>query len=173
MEYAAMIRHCFSMKIQREHSSNNGQTYFVTSQTWMRRELFRNSRWAKLFLQTLQSYRPEKFLLDEFVLMPDHFHMIITPSESLEKTVQFVKGGFSYRAKKELGSSMEVWQRGFSDHRIRDVEDYQIHVSYILGNPIRKGFCSSIEEFPYCSRASGVELDDVPQRLKPLGVGRL
>lgn len=156
------------MKIAREHSSNNGQTYFVTSQTWMRRELFRNPRWATLFLDVLRSYRPAKYLLHEFVLMRDHFHLIITPQTSLEKAVQFIKGGFSFRAKKELGSSLEVWQRGFSDHRIREAEDYQIHVSYLMGNPIRKGYCADIMEYPYSSRTAGVELDDVPQRLKPL-----
>lgn len=157
----------------REPARNNGQTYFVTGQTWMRRGLFRNPRWAGLFLDTLQVYRPDKYLLHEFVLMTDHFHLIITPQTSLEKAVQFVKGGFSFRAKKELGSSMEVWQRGFSDHRIRDDEDYQIHVSYLLGNPIRKGYCRVVEEYPYSSRASGIELDDVPQRLKPQEIGKL
>lgn len=137
----------------------------------MRRELFRNPRWAELFMKILQTYRPEKFLLHEFVLMTDHFHLIITPKESLEKAVQFIKGGFSFRVKKDLGSSMEVWQGGFSDQRIRDTEDYQIHVAYICGNRVRKKYCSRIEEYPYSSRASGIEVDDVPQRLKPLVVG--
>lgn len=157
------------MKLKREHASNNGQTYFVTSATWMRRELFRNPRWAQLFVETVESYRPDKYLLHEFVLMPDHFHLIFTPCASLEKAVQFVKGGFSFRAKKELGSNLEVWQRGFSDHRIRDAEDYKIHVAYLLGNPVRKKYCGRIEEYPYSSRASGIELDYVPQRLKPQG----
>ena len=160
------------MKLNREHSSNNCQTYFVTSETWMRQYLFRNRRWAELFIKALSSYRPDKYLLHEFVVMPDHFHLIITPGESLEKAVQFIKGGFSFRAKRELGFRMEIWQRGFSDHRIRDAEDYQIHVAYLLGNPVRKKLCSRIEEYPYSSRVAGVELDDVPQRLKPLAWGK-
>ena len=36
--------------------------------------------------------------------------------------MQFIKGGFSYRANKELGSNMGIWQKGFSDHRICDAE---------------------------------------------------
>jgi len=34
--------------------------------------------------------------------MPDHFHLLITPAHevSLEKAVQLIKGGFSFRAKK-------------------------------------------------------------------------
>jgi REP element-mobilizing transposase RayT len=45
--------------------------------------------------------------------MPDHIHGLITPTTNLEKAVQSIKGGFSHRAKRELGSSMEVWQKGF------------------------------------------------------------
>ncbi len=91
------------MKPGREPARNNGQTYFVTSQTWQRRPLFLNPRWAELFLRVLDSYRGEGYLLHEYVLMPEHFHVLI-PRASLEKAVQLVKGGFSFRAKKEIGS---------------------------------------------------------------------
>jgi REP-associated tyrosine transposase len=134
------------LKPTREPATHNGQTYFVTSRTWQSRELFRNPRWAELFIDTLQNYRGKGYLLHQFVLMPDHFHVLLTPLVRLERAVQFIKGGFSFRAKKELGSSMEVWQRGFSDHRIRDAEDYAIHVAYMRGNPVRKQLCGAPEE---------------------------
>ena len=102
-------------KPAREHATSNSQTYFVTSATWERRPLFRNPAWAELFLDVLHSYRGRAYLLHDYVLMPEHFHIIITPLGSLERAVQFLKGGFSFRAKKDLNSSMEVWQRGFSD----------------------------------------------------------
>jgi putative transposase len=100
--------------------------------------------------------------------MPDHIHVLLTPKTSLEKAVQFIKGGFSYRAKKELGSNMEVWQKGFSDHRIRDAEDYVRHVVYIRENPLRKRLCERVEEFAYSSVHADFELDPVPQGLKPV-----
>jgi putative transposase len=99
--------------------------------------------------------------------MPDHIHVLLTPKTSLEKAAQFIKSGFSYRAKKELGSNMEVWQKGFSDHRIRDAEDYLRHISYIQWNPVRKDLCQKAEEFPYSSAHAGFELDPTPQGLKP------
>jgi len=99
--------------------------------------------------------------------MPDHFHVLITPTSSLERAVQFIKGGFSYRAKRELESSMEVWQRGFSDHRIRDLEDYERHVFYILRNPVRRKLAASADRYPYCSGFPINEKDEVPQWLKP------
>ncbi|MCI0402429.1 MAG: transposase [Acidobacteria bacterium] len=157
------------MRPKRERVTDNQQTYMVTSTTWGRRSLFRPERWAKLFLDTLYHYRGSAYLLHEFVVMPDHFHAIITPQASLEKAVQFIKGGFSYRAKKELGSNMEVWQKGFSDHRIRDASDYQVHVAYVHQNPVKERLCTGPEEYPYSSAYPGFELDPVPQRLKPLG----
>jgi putative transposase len=159
------------MKPQREHATNNSQTYMVTSSTWERRALFQNERWVRLLIDTLYHYRGSAYLLHEFVIMPDHFHAIITPQTSLEKAVQFIKGGFSYRARKELGSSMEVWQRGFQDHRIRDAGDWAVHMSYIHNNPVKQRFCARPDEFPYSSAHAGFELDAVPQGLKPQVLG--
>jgi putative transposase len=144
-----------------------GQTYFVTSQTWQRRALFRNQRWADLFLETLHSYRGRAYLLHEFVLMPEHFHVLITPSVTLERAVQFIKGGFSFRAKKELGSSLEIWQTGFSDHRIRSADDYSQHVGYIRRNPIGRKLVEKVSDYPHCSAFPGSIKDDAPQWLKP------
>jgi putative transposase len=151
----------------REHATNAGHTYMITSATWGRRSLFQRDRSAKLFIDTLYRYRGSAYLLHEFVVMPDHIHVPLTPTTSLEKAVQFIKGGFSYRAKKELGSNMEVWQKGFSDHRIRDADDYLQHVLYIRQNPVRKRLCERPEAYPYSSTHTGFELDPVPQGLKP------
>ena len=156
------------MRPTREHATNTGQTYMVTSATWERRSILRNERWAQLFIDTLYHYRSSAFLLHEFVVMPDHFHALVTPRASLERAVQFIKGGFSYRAKKELGSNMEIWQKGFSDHRIRDANDYLAHVSYIHENPVRKHLCGRAVEFPYSSAHAGFDLDPAPQGLKPV-----
>jgi putative transposase len=87
----------------REHATNTGHTYMITSATWGRRALFSKDRWPLLLIDTLYHYRGSAYLLHEFVVMPDHIHALITPKTSLEKAVQFIKGGFSYRAKKELG----------------------------------------------------------------------
>jgi putative transposase len=156
------------MRPIREHATNTGQTYMVTSATGERRELFRNERWARLLIDILYHYRGTAYLLHGFVIMPDHIHILLTPKTSLEKAVQFIKGGFSYRATKELGSNMEVWQKGFSDHRIRDAGDYLLHVDYIRRNPVRKKLCERAHEYPYSSTAGGIELDPVPQGLKPV-----
>ena len=120
-----------------------------------------------MLIGTLYRYRGSAYLLHEFVVMPDHIHLLITPRISLERAVQFIKGGFSYRAKKELDSNWDVWQKGFSDHRIRDARDYLERIQYIRQNPVRAHLCLRAEEFPYSSAHPGFESDPAPQGLKP------
>ncbi len=158
------------MRPAREPATSNGQTYMVTSSTCGRRALFQKECWARLLIDTLYHYRGSAYLLHEFVVMPDHVHVILTPKTSLEKAVQFIKGGFSYRAKKELGSNLEVWQKGFSDHRIRDASDYRIHQMYVQQNPVRKHLCERPEGYPYSSARPGFDLDSPPQGLKPVSL---
>ena len=155
------------MRPKREHATANRQTYFASSQTSERRQFFKAERWALLLVNTLQHYRKQgAYQLHEFVIMPDHFHALITPSGALERAMQYIKGGFSYRAKKELGYEFEIWQRGFSDHRIRDAEDYGRHVEYIRQNPLNQHLCESPQHYRYSSIASE-DKDPAPQRLKP------
>jgi putative transposase len=99
--------------------------------------------------------------------MPDHFHLLMTPFTSLEKAVQLIKGGFSFQAKRELGSNLEIWRRGFADHRIRDYEDYDKHVHYTHLNPVKRGLSARPADYQYSSAFPGWKLDPIPQWLKP------
>lgn len=92
-------------------------------------------------------------MIHDFVVMPNHVHILVTvPGEiSLEKAVQLIKGNFSYRAHKELGFAHEVWQRGYSDVRITDVESLHQHCAYIEQNPVKAGLVTAPEEYPFGS----------------------
>jgi putative transposase len=79
-----------------------------------------------------------------------------------------IKGGFSRRASLDLSSKLDIWQRGFSDHRIRDGKDYEIHKTYIAQNPVKKGLCDRADEYPYGGASGGYVLDPCPQGLKPV-----
>jgi putative transposase len=75
----------------------------------------------------------------------------VDQSTSIEKAVQFVKGGFSYRAKKELGHQGEIWQNGFTEFRVNDRESFLRSRTYINENPVKAGIVHSPENFPYGS----------------------
>jgi putative transposase len=115
--------------------NRQSRTFFVTSNTHNRQPFFRYKRLAQLFLDTMLGYRDQDlYRLHDFVLMPDHFHLILMPSEriSLEKTLQRIKGAFSFYAGKQMRSKQEIWQRSFTHHRISNLDDYQRHRDYIF-----------------------------------------
>jgi putative transposase len=69
------------------------RTYLVTAVTAERRSLFQVTATAELLERTILDYHGQgKFLLHAFVIMPDHFHALITPAAdvSLEKAMQFI-----------------------------------------------------------------------------------
>src|ERR1700757_2011534 len=93
------------------HRTGPGRTYFVSSVTWERRELFRVPRTAEILVQRILACREKgAYLLHEFVVMPNHFHLLITPGEtaSLEKAVQLIKGGSSHDIHKRTENRMEI-----------------------------------------------------------------
>jgi putative transposase len=126
------------------------RTFFVTSTTAGRRALLQSDRMAQLLVDVLAANRRKgRFLLHEFVIMPNHFHLLLTPAAEipLEKALQFIKGGFSYRAKREIHFAFEIWQASFVNHRVRDAEDYKHHHKYIWENPVRAGLSERPELF--------------------------
>lgn len=151
----------------RETFRKLGYSYFISTQTAERTPFFRHERWARLFLDVLRS-NAEITVLHSFVVMPDHMHLLMSPEEPIEKAVQRVKGGFSFRAKRELEWNSDIWQPGFADHRIRDLRDWDVHLDYIRMNPVRARLSERPEEYPYGSWSSDIVLAPIPQRLKPL-----
>jgi len=146
------------------------RTFFITSATSNRHAIFQSSRMAELLIEVLQDgRRKSRFLLHEFVIMPDHFHILLTPAAdvSLEKAVQFIKGGFSFRAGRELDYYAPIWQESFTEHRILDLHDYEQHRIYIHQNPVKRFLAQRAEDFPYSSARPASQLDQPPPWLKP------
>ena len=158
-------------KPPRDRSNGAFRTFFITINAAAGKSLLQSTRAATLFLDTFFSYRDTgKFQIHEFVVMPNHVHFLITLGNgtTLERALQLIKGGFSYRAKRELDIHSEIWQRGYVDHPIRDEADYRQHRAYIHANPVRAHLVENPDEYPYGSAAMKYQFDAAPQRLKPL-----
>jgi putative transposase len=147
------------------------RTFFATSSINGKRNLLRSDRSVGLFVRVLYDYRAqEKFVLHEFVVMRDHFHLLLTVESdmTIERAVQFVKGGFAFRAGREFRFRARVWQKGFSEVRVLDADVYFKIAQYMRNNPVKRGLASKADEFPYSSARSGY--DPAPQGLKPVGL---
>ena len=150
-------------------------TYFVTSNVLQKKSLFQVEKIARLFIEVMMDYRAQKkYLLHEFVVMPDHLHLIITPTKiTLERAMQCIKGGFSFQLNKNLKAKRDVWQPSFMDRRIRDSLEYQKFKDYIWQNPVKRFLARTPEEYPYSLANPSFQLDPVPQRLKPISLAAL
>jgi putative transposase len=146
------------------------RTYLVTAVTAQRRRLFQVTATAELLEQTILDYRSQgRFLLHAFVITPEHFHVLITPAPevSLEKAMQFIKGGFSFRLK----SKLDVWMRSFNESQIMSDEKFTNCVRYIEENPVRRGLAATAQTYPFSSATRG-PLDLMPLHFRSSAAGR-
>jgi putative transposase len=141
------------------------RTYFITAVTANRRRLFQVESNAQLLLDLLNEDRAKRrYQVHAFVFMPDHVHLLMTPAPdvSVEKAVQFIKGGFSFRLK----SKLPVWEDSFKKLGMKDPASYDHHRVYIHQNPMRAGLCERAEEFRWSSANGAFVLDAAPGHLR-------
>lgn len=83
--------------------------------------------------------------LDEFVVMPDHFHALVglrcmrrsESVSSLTRVIGAFKGAVTRRLRKlDPGYPHEVWQRSFHDSIIRGPRHFECVRHYISANPV-------------------------------------
>jgi putative transposase len=149
------------------------KTYFITASAYMHQNLFQRTETADLFVTTLFGYRDRgEFLLHDFVVMPNHIHLLLSIDEThIGRAMQMVKGGFSH-ALGQTGLKLKaVWQPSYYEHRVRDAEEYVRMRSYIHQNPVRRGLAGEATAYAHSSANTGRRLDEVPGRLKPASWG--
>jgi putative transposase len=138
-----------------KNTLSSSRIFFATTKTSMGRRLFQSEQNAMLLIDVLRAYMAAgKFLLHDFVVMPDHLHLLMTVREdmTIEKAMQLIKGRFSYRLKREFQYLGEVWQRGFSEMRADDDESFLSYREYIAQNPVKAGLAESPGQYPFCYR---------------------
>ncbi len=136
--------------------------YFVTADTWQRRQLFAKPDPAAILLEQIVECRQRGFYkLHAFVIMPEHFHILLTPGDdaSLEKAMQMIKGGSAYKMRRQSASKFPVWQPGYHDRWIRNAEEYQARKRYIESNPVAARLADKPEEYALSSAAGNIALD--------------
>jgi len=145
---------------QEDHS------YFITVVTYKRRPILIEN------IELLRkSFRLSKarynYNIDAIVILPDYFHMIITPEDPQEysKIISHLKRSFVYglntsfksHCKLDLSETQYkrqlagVWQKIFYEHTIRHEKDMNLHLEYILQNPAKHDYVENTEEWIYSS----------------------
>lgn len=91
------------------------------------------------------------------VVMPDHVHVILTPSIdesrqlviSLVEIMKAMKGASSHAINHRLGSHATIWQEESFDRVVRSSENLDAKIAYILQNPVRKGLVADWRHYKW------------------------
>ena len=155
-----------------------GQLLFITSSVYRRLKLFASHRLRCEFVETLRQLGQEMgFLLIGWVLMPEHFHLLIRPepAESTSRLMQELKRrtaqqivsvltgnqGHSWCRKMltdlrlpptvHSDSRYRVWQRRFYPYGVYSERKRLEKLNYMHNNPVKRGLVRSREECPWSS----------------------
>ncbi len=149
--------------MQYRRSTAKGATFFFTVVTHNRRAILCNEANVTLMREAFKfviSKHP--FIIDAFVMLPDHLHCIWTlPENDGDFSMRWrqIKSYFSKQCQDEFRGiqtsarlkkgEQAVWQRRFWEHQIRDDLDFIRHVEYIHYNPIKHGLVNAPKAWPY------------------------
>ena len=142
-----------------------GACYFFTVVTYRRRKILIDDD-CRVWLRNavIDTRKQYPFIVDAWVLLPDHLHCIWTlPENDNNFSVRWngIKSRFTtcskhklhkpewVNASKQKHREGTIWQRRFWEHQIRDNNDYQNHVDYIHYNPVKHGLVKTAYEWPY------------------------
>jgi putative transposase len=104
------------------------------------------------------------FMIDAWVLLPDHLHCLWTlPSGDanfalrwslIKRSVSLACAGLYHRADWMTDSKIKhrestFWQRRYWEHCIRDETDFSRHVEYIYINPVKHGLVERTADWPF------------------------
>jgi putative transposase len=154
------------------HQAFSGATYFVTTKCWQNIAVFQVTESVEILIRKMLEYRDKgSYALHEFVIMPNHLHVLITPgsSTSLERAMQLIKGGSSHEIHRLRRRDSPIWQSGFHESRVRDARDYESKLDYIYFNPVVARLVEMPQDWAFGSASGEYHLDPIPQRLKPNG----
>ncbi len=147
------------------HFEGKGNPLFITFTTIERWHLPEAAR--MLVLSHILHDHPVKMSLICAVVMPDHAHTLYYPICDAEgnrytktEIVGAIKSASAHSINKLLKRKGTVWQDESFDHVTRKSESVEAKAQYIVENPIRKGLCQKVDDYPYLWRAW---VDDVGQ----------
>jgi type I restriction enzyme R subunit len=101
--------------------------------------VFRRAELARIVADSLCHFDGERYLLTDYVVMPNHVHLLAAfPDEdAMLGQCESWKHFTARVVNRELGRKGRFWQQDGFDHLVRSAEDFEHYRRYIAGNPVR------------------------------------
>jgi len=135
----------------------SGQSHFVTFSCYQRLPKLTNPTACRIFVEALESARKLlRYRVYGYVVMPEHVHLLLSEPESttLAAALRSVKLSTVKQFRAEThstGHGSPFWQTRYYDRNIRDYQEFVMKLRYLHRNPVKRGLCSSPEEWPWSS----------------------
>jgi len=99
--------------------------------------LFKQTAVAAVIANSLRHFDSQRYVLDAFVVMPNHVHVLVQPtdSHSLAAILHSWKSFSAKEINRLLGRDGTVWQDENYDRIVRDFDELAHYRSYIARNP--------------------------------------
>jgi REP-associated tyrosine transposase len=127
--------------------------YFVTTCTFQRKAILAREEVAKILAYEWCSARERHgWAIGRYVIMPDHVHFFCSPepdAKPLPIFIGFWKEWTSKAIKRLFQLTSPVWQEEFFDHVLRSSESYSEKWNYVRNNPVRHGFVTNADDWPW------------------------
>jgi putative DNA methylase len=113
----------------------------------------KDSKVANMVQNALLFHDRTKYRLIAWAVMPNHVHMLCTPSagHSLAEIMHSVKSFTSSEANKMLNLGGRFWQKEYFDRYIRNARQFAKTVAYIENNPVKANLSDKPEDWPFSS----------------------
>jgi REP element-mobilizing transposase RayT len=130
-----------------------GAFYHVTSRGNERRKIFyADSDYKKFKVYLREAQEKYGYLLHSYVLMANHYHLLIeTPEANMSQVMHFINGSYTTYINRKRGRVGHLFQGRYKAILI-ERDQYLLELSrYIHMNPVRAGLAKRPEEYPYSS----------------------
>jgi putative transposase len=101
--------------------------------------------------------RFHRYTLHDYVVMPNHVHLLVTSAIHSMDWLRSLKGVTSIGATRTLGLVEPFWQDDSCDHTVRNAKEFRKISDYIESNPVKAGLAVQPEDFPWSSAARAVQ----------------
>jgi putative transposase len=109
---------------------------------------------ARVVVEAIEYRHLRQYELHCYAVMPNHVHLLITPSIEVPRLTQSLKRHSARRANLILGlTGKPFWQDESYDRLVRNREEFQRVAHYIANNPVKAGLAPQPESFPWSSAA--------------------
>ena len=113
--------------------------------------LLSNPKIAQLIMHTLKTFDGERYVLHDWVVMPNHVHLVIEPrgEHSLSDILHSLKSYTATEANRTLGRQGPFWQHESYDRLLRDQNEFDRCLQYVQQNPVKAKLAATPEAYAY------------------------